>query len=262
MDAGNLADSVGPINSSYFSTTKTELYWHLDTISYFLRQDHYHNLNFWIPIIKPDRTRSGLSIIPMDRLQDKAPDVHAMIFGRGAARFLDDRIICERDGRVVELRSPCSPDSLAETPHLGPGDALVVRSDLFHRTQDLETDRVALSIRAYNSTQVLDRNELLTMSQCKYERMLLEKRLFMTLLMSFKRLGKDRITQREYEDCQRAYAHRSNDLSTRLMSAAYPWLLKIHRLRSRYRKTPYDSQVSDEKLAAHYRNLDGPASTS
>ena len=38
-------------------------------------------------------------------------------------------------------------DEIAQTPHLREGDALLFRMDLFHQTQDTETERVALSLR-------------------------------------------------------------------------------------------------------------------
>jgi hypothetical protein len=256
-ESGNRADVVSQGGGMYFPTSRTELSWHIDALSYFARQDHYHLLNFWMPIVKPDVRRSGLSLIPMDRLQERAPEVHDMILGRGAARFLDDHVISERDGRVVETRSPVGPEELAETPEVGPGDLIVARCDVFHRTQDVETRRVAISIRAYSREQRIDRDELLTMSPCKYERMLLEHKLFVPLLLSFYRLGKQQITWQEHEACVREHAGRE-DLAARAMAALYPLLVRVHRLRSQQRVTPYDHRVSSERLAEHYRSIDSP----
>ena len=44
-------------------------------------------------------------------------------------------------------RLPVHFDEIAQTPHLREGDALLFRMDLFHQTQDTETERVALSLR-------------------------------------------------------------------------------------------------------------------
>lgn len=249
-ESGNLANVISYVGL-YFPTSRTELFWHIDTLSYFVRQDHYHMLNFWIPIIKPDPQRSGLSLIPMDKLAERAPKVHEMIVGRGAARFLSDRVISERDGRVVETLSPVGPDELAETPAMSPGDAIVVRGDLFHKTQDVDTDRVAISIRAFNNNQILDKRTLLTMSQCKYERMLLERSIFVPLLLSFWKLHKDQITQREHEELMRAA---KPTLATKAVNALYPYLLWYHRQRSQRRKTAFDDRISRERLADHYRS--------
>ena len=254
-ESGNLANTVSQANGMYFPTSRTELYWHIDTLSYFVRQDHYHLINFWIPIIKPDAKRSGLSLIPMDRLAAGAPAVHEMMLGRGAARFLDDRVISERDGRVVETMSPLGPDALAESPEMRPGDAIIVRGDVFHKTQDVETNRVAISIRAYNNDQILDRDALLTMSQCKYERMLQERKAFLPLLTSFWQLRKRQITQREHEQRVREGKPMS-PMATKAVEALYPALLWFHRQRSKRRKTPYDDRVSAERLADHYRSRD------
>ena len=51
-------------------------------------------------------------------------------------------------------------DRLAQTLELDPGDLLLLRGDMIHRTQDTETDRVSLSFRAGNAETAVHRARL------------------------------------------------------------------------------------------------------
>jgi hypothetical protein len=65
-----------PAGQHYFATGKQTgmtFAWHQDHESWFFFQNHYDYLNFYIPIIKPDVTRSNLRIVPFDVLERKAP---------------------------------------------------------------------------------------------------------------------------------------------------------------------------------------------
>ena len=46
-------------------------------------------------------------------------------------------------------------DDIMECPDLLPGDAILIRGDTFHRTQDADTDRVSLSLRMVRSDRTL-----------------------------------------------------------------------------------------------------------
>src|ERR1051325_11025949 len=69
----------------FFPTERTQLNWHTDHKSYYVFQDHSHVINFWLPIIKPLAHKSGLSLVPMDKLAAAAAPVHRAVLGRGAA---------------------------------------------------------------------------------------------------------------------------------------------------------------------------------
>ena len=134
--------------------------WHQDHESYFIHQTHRNYLNVYIPILKPDRERSNLSVVPADNFSKAAPDLWQALEGRGASTFRQEggRLWISDDcsgGSVGELDFHL--DTIAETPELGPGDALLLRGDLFHRTQDNATNRVALSVRVSDDSHLVTR---------------------------------------------------------------------------------------------------------
>lgn len=137
--------------------------WHQDHESYFSLQDLKNYLNFYIPLIKPVAESSNLSIIPLDRLQVHAPEVAIKMLGRGATRVVNTQrgdIILDDDrgGIIACLNFPIA--EIEETPHLQVGDLLLLRGDVLHRTQDTQTQRVAVSLRMFNSNASVDRHRL------------------------------------------------------------------------------------------------------
>ncbi|MEM8722182.1 MAG: phytanoyl-CoA dioxygenase family protein [Cyanobacteria bacterium P01_G01_bin.39] len=137
--------------------------WHQDHESYFTLQNFSNYLNFYIPIIKPVEEQSNLSIIPLDQLATYAPKVSQKIIHRGATRIvsspqgdiiLDD----DRGGIIASLDFPIT--DIEQTPHLKAGDLLLLRGDVFHRTQDASTRRVAASFRMFNGDTTVNRSQL------------------------------------------------------------------------------------------------------
>ncbi len=128
--------------------------WHIDPDSFYVSQDHYHYLNLYLPIRKPNLELSNLSLIPADVLAKHTPEIYEkVIHGRGALRLLPGNgktvIFDDNDGQIYE--SNFSVKDLAVTPSLGVGDLLVIRGDVFHKTQDKQTDRVSISFRVIYS---------------------------------------------------------------------------------------------------------------
>jgi len=62
--------------------------WHQDHESYFLFQEHWHYLNFYIPIVKPKATESNVCVLPFDALRKNGPEFYSRLKGGGAARFV------------------------------------------------------------------------------------------------------------------------------------------------------------------------------
>src|SRR5262249_14288199 len=146
-------------HGTYFATAKVSFRWHQDHDSYFVFQDHYNYLNCYIPIVKPVREKSNVSIIPMNALRERSPHVFARIRGRGASRFLPLRrftIVTNDNTGGLHGVLPYDVNELAATPHLAAGDLLLLRGDMIHRTQDTDTDRVAASVRLTNLEGVTD----------------------------------------------------------------------------------------------------------
>jgi ectoine hydroxylase-related dioxygenase (phytanoyl-CoA dioxygenase family) len=190
----------------FFATEHMNLDWHSDYKSYYLFQDHRHHLSFWVPIIKPDRRRSGLSIVPMDRLRERAEAVFALLQGRGTTRYEDGFFHYEEDGHDRRMRSPVDLEDLEESPELAPGDALVFRSDVLHRTQDTETARVALGLRALWGDHSLRRAVLLSGSPGKRKRLLGEPNAFCECLAAFWLYGRPHMTAGEFLAARRRFA--------------------------------------------------------
>ncbi|MEZ6087089.1 MAG: phytanoyl-CoA dioxygenase family protein [Pirellulaceae bacterium] len=137
--------------------------WHQDHENYWMWYDTTQYLNFYIPIVKPVSEKSNLAVVPFDRLKERAPEVYEKLLGRGATRVLksgrkwvvkDD----DRGGNVGKL--DFDPEEIEEIPHLSPGDLLLLRGDVIHRTQDSSTRRIAASIRYISSKTMVPRTML------------------------------------------------------------------------------------------------------
>ena len=138
--------------------------WHQDHENYYVSQNAFHYLNFYIPIKKPDPTKSNLTVIPFDRLQERSPRASELLLRRGATRIVRSLLggwaIKDDDlgGKLCQL--DCDPSEIEVTPHLQAGDLLLLRGDVLHRTQDAETQRVAVSFRMLNSKTNVSRKRL------------------------------------------------------------------------------------------------------
>lgn len=159
---------------------------HTDTVGYHMWQDFSRYVNFWIPVIKPRRDRSGLRLVPTDVLEAHDPRLAEMVRGRGSAVFMPRSVVeageqaihdywlgvttrdyppgtpqalaLEWEGRMVGYVPEVDLYEISVAPEVAPGDAIIARADVFHGTQDAETDRVAISIRAFHDETVLRRS--------------------------------------------------------------------------------------------------------
>jgi ectoine hydroxylase-related dioxygenase (phytanoyl-CoA dioxygenase family) len=146
------------LNGFYFATAfaqKTK-HWHQDYDAYYrLSRDHVNYVNLYVPITKPERDRSNVELVPFDRLRERAPELFEHLKG-GGANFVvprPHRVIVENpDTRTkTTFQLECELDELAVTPALSEGDLLLFRGDVLHKSQDLDTERVAASMRAGRS---------------------------------------------------------------------------------------------------------------
>ena len=160
-------DVLSPLAQSHYITTglvERTLVWHQDVdLDYTLTGDHVGSLNFWIPVLKPERERSNLCLVPFDELARRCPGETAALVGSGARRFFVEegrtRVVrLDDDGPRDERTLAVSLEELAVTPALDAGDLLLVRGDVIHRTQDDATERLAASIRATASHKLARRD--------------------------------------------------------------------------------------------------------
>jgi hypothetical protein len=160
--------------SHYIVTERTERtsHWHQDfDYDYQLTGDHTNYLNFYVPIRKPDVTRSNVSVIPFDALRSRSPQAAGLLEGGGGRRLIAQggkTSVYGHYGDVLEEDAGEEPaftleldiDELAATPALASGDLLLMRGDVIHRTQDADTERMAASIRVTHSQKRIRRDRI------------------------------------------------------------------------------------------------------
>ncbi len=188
-----------PTGGQYFATgAKRGIYfpWHQDHESFFETQNHYDYLNFYIPIVKPRPDRSNLSIVPFDVLAAQSPRTFRRIVRGGATRF--DRIgrrhiAMHDDGCTVHVVRG-NLDQMAHTPMLQAGDLLLMRGDVIHKTEDTDTERVALSFRAVCSTTLVRRSRLVRGGLLKARMMANNPATYQRILGAFDESGRSELS--------------------------------------------------------------------
>lgn len=167
MVSSKLAPVVDNINSStnididiiaglgsFFDSSILTFGWHQDHEPYYMWQIASSYVNFWIPLIKPDRKKAGLRLVPFDTLKERTSQqvLDDKVLHRGAQNFrtrgkvtdvLDDNLGTQS---VIDM----SINDICVIPEVGPGDAIIMRGDLVHRSDDTVDHRVAISIKALN----------------------------------------------------------------------------------------------------------------
>ena len=192
------ADAGG---SSYFSTGKgIDFCWHQDPESYFIYQQHFDYLNFYIPVLKPNPNLTNLCVVPFDRLEACMPDLLHKIVGSGAKRFFPqgDETIVYDDDDGSQFILPVNFEKLMVVPELSPGDLLLLRGDIIHRTQDTLTERVAASFRWTSSSAVISKAKF--EGGCAKKKDMMQKNwpLYESLLACLHELKQEQITAGQF----------------------------------------------------------------
>jgi hypothetical protein len=142
-------------------------------------------------------------LVPKDTLRARAESIFGLLEGRGGVRYEDGHLHYEEGAFDRRIRCPVDLDEIAETPALGPGDVLIMRSDMLHRTQDARTARVSLALRALPGSQRLTTTQLLSGSPNKHRRMLREPTAFCETLAAFWMYRRSHMTVRELLEARR-----------------------------------------------------------
>ncbi len=151
-----------PIGAVFFRIDRANLTqsvnfpWHQDHESFFQHRQHYHYLNFWITLEKESPEDSNLSVVPFDRLKQADPLLHDVVIRGGATRYFERRLIQDTTGSA--LRFDCNLDELAHTSQMRPGDLLLLRGDIIHRTQNQRASRMSISFRLIDRQHIIDRS--------------------------------------------------------------------------------------------------------
>lgn len=134
----------------------TKFGWHQDHEVYYTYQDAYNCVHFWIPIVKPDITQTGIDVIPHTRIEKALPELYQKnIKAKGAKRFLlrPPRIEMHDDETGELIYLDFDFDTIKETPNVGSGDLILLRGDTIHRSQ-IRTEttpwRLSVAFWAFN----------------------------------------------------------------------------------------------------------------
>lgn len=141
----------------YINNQRTYFDWHQEHESWYFEQESINHLNFYIPLHKEYPNKSGISIVPLWVFKDHAD----IIYNKGARRFIPGeytRVIDDDLGGEFFLDFDISKYSV--TPEIMPGDLLLMRGDLVHKTQDTETERYSVSIRCTYGEKVISKSRM------------------------------------------------------------------------------------------------------
>jgi hypothetical protein len=184
------------LGGGYFATGRNKTFpWHQDYESFFSSQNHYDYLNFYIPVVKPLREKSNLTVVPFDALQRESPQTYQRVVRGGATRFVavgaKQVAVAEDAGMTTVI--PVDIERLAETPPLSAGDLLLMRGDVIHRTQDADTERVSLSLRVASTKTVIRRSRLADGPLAKVRTMVNNPPMYEPIFRAFEDIGKNEI---------------------------------------------------------------------
>lgn len=142
----------------FFDNDVLMIDWHVDHEPYYSTQDSYNNLNFWMPLVKPSSTTSGVSVVPHNVLP---PEIKKIVYRTGARRLIADgsKTIIYDDVLGVKHEFEYDLEANAVTPEVGVGDVVIMRSDIIHKSQEPTEHRVAISVRCYNGNAKILRSK-------------------------------------------------------------------------------------------------------
>ena len=178
------------LGGGYFATGRTKSFpWHQDYESFYSSQNHYDYLNFYIPVLKPLREKSNLTVVPFDALERQSPQTYERVVRGGATRFVGQMAVSEDAGTTLVM--PLDIERLAETPLLDAGDLLLMRGDVIHRTQDADTERVSLSLRVAWTKTIIRRSQLADGPFAKMRMMVNNPPMYEPIFRAFEDTGKN-----------------------------------------------------------------------
>jgi hypothetical protein len=154
--------------SMFFNNKKINFGWHQDHEIQYLWQST-QELNFWIPIIKQHPTQDGISLIDFEELKSHLSlEIYTQLLNgtAGGFKLLDNEHTLWHNESIwrdeVDQQKTVLPinfDQIAVTPEISPGDVLLLRGNVIHRTQEPITERTAVSVRCFPKNYVLSKEK-------------------------------------------------------------------------------------------------------
>lgn len=114
--------------------------------------------------MKSEVAHANLCVVPFDRLETAIPAYVEALKGSGAKLFYPQggvTLVCDQDSGE-EFVLPVNLEELSVIPLLEPGDLLLPRGDVIHRTQDASIERVAVSFRWTHAESRISKARLLS----------------------------------------------------------------------------------------------------
>jgi hypothetical protein len=184
----------------YVDSTKINLDWHQDHSTFFLLQEHYKLLKFYITIFKTDVNQSGLSIINFKTLEEYDSIGARKLINNGATRFepFDNCTKVLNDNTGEEWILNVNLDKIKVSPALSAGDLLVCRGDIIHRTQDNHTHRIAIVLHSVDGNIIIDIKNTIPDNESKKYIFESNKEEVEAIKNIFHRFGKDKLTVYEW----------------------------------------------------------------
>ena len=154
------ADLMIPRAMYFHNKVSPQNFYHQDYELFYLLQQNIHQLNFWIPLTKENPSTSGLTVVPMDALLECS----SKVINNGASQYFPENNLTkvENHNTGISYTLPIDISTIEISPMLNEGDALVMRGDLIHKTQDCTLDRLAISIRCTKKDAPIDKDTFLS----------------------------------------------------------------------------------------------------
>lgn len=171
--------------------------WHQEHEPFFTFQQLSNYAIFYMPIVKLQPNISGIDIIPFDELKNHVPEYVDLLKSNGARGFIasGDNTTVREDSLDNLFEIPVNFENIKVTPDIMPGDLVILRGNVIHRTQDSSTARVAFTVKFTDGEHLINKSTLLSGGLTKQRMVNNNKSLYDRILLSM--TDKDYVTARE-----------------------------------------------------------------
>ena len=171
--------------------------WHQEHEPFFTFQQLSNYAIFYMPIVKLQPNISGIDIIPFDELKKHVPEHADLLKLNGARGFYQqgNNTVVREDSTDTSYEIPVNFEDIKVTPNIMPGDLVILRGNVIHRTQDSSTARVAFTVKFTDGEYPINKSILLSGGSTKNRMINNNKPLYDRILSSM--TDKDYVTARE-----------------------------------------------------------------